>query len=139
MEVWKTLNRIPRYEVSTKGNVRSIQKDGTPKLLKQSTSNSGYKLVCLSGHGKLNTSYVHRLVAEVFIPVDDVNNRIVNHKDRDKTNNTVDNLEWVTMMENLLHWTDNDRYTIIQQIRKKCGEASLAQLKQIAEFCNAIE
>ena len=137
MEIWKPLARMPRYEISNIGNVRSLKNNST-KFLKQANSNSGYKLVCLFGNGKKHTSYVHRLVAEVFIPTDHININIgvVNHKDRNKTNNCVENLEWVSVMENVFHWKDNKRYNITQEISKICGDATYTQLNEILEFCN---
>lgn len=67
---------------------------------------TGYLQVCLSKHGKYKCYLVHRLVAEAFIP-NMYNLPEVNHKDRDKTNNRVSNLEWCTKLENMHHAIEN--------------------------------
>ena len=88
-----------QYEISNQGRVR---KRRTGKILSQQTDNKGYKRVRLSLHDKKASGKVHRLVAIAFIP--NPNNKPqVNHKDADKTNNAVSNLEWVTNGENQIH------------------------------------
>ena len=73
------------------------------KLLAQSKKPKlEYKYVILSKEGKTKTLKIHRMVAMAFIPNPE-NKRDVNHKDLDKTNNHVDNLEWVTPLENRRH------------------------------------
>ncbi len=139
MEIWKTISRMPGYEISNYGSIRS-NKGKQIRILKQSTASSGYKLVCLLIDGKRTTSYIHRLVAEAFLPCEqiDIQLGLVNHKDRNRTNNNVENLEWVSPVENMFHWKDNERFIITQQIGKVCGEVSLSQLKNILDFCNKI-
>lgn len=72
------------------------------RVLRQETVNVGYKRVQLSSEGKLKHESVHRLVASAFIP-NPKNLPCVNHKDSDRQNNVVDNLEWVTHKENTAH------------------------------------
>ena len=61
----------------------------------------GYSIVGLSKNGKLKTRTIHRLVAETFI--DNPNNYpVINHKDCNKTNNNVNNLEWCTQKQNVM-------------------------------------
>lgn len=126
MEEWKILERIPNYEVSNCGKVRSIKK-GKNRLLKVCINNHGYELVCLSDGKKRHTSYIHRLVAEVFIPTTN-KALVVNHKDKNKKNNKVDNLEWTTVMENVWHRDDTERYLKTSEVIEMAKSMSIEQL-----------
>ena len=101
-EEWKSIkNWEDLYEVSNLGNIKNIK---TNKLLKGDINNYGYHRVCLYHNNKKKRYFRHRLVAEHFIHNDDIENKkFVNHIDGDKSNNTVDNLEWVTQSENEKH------------------------------------
>jgi hypothetical protein len=70
-------------------------------ILKTSFDNKGYRIVCLSDGNKGTTKKVHRLVARAFL--DECGKPQVNHKDGDKANARLSNLEWVTPSENLNH------------------------------------
>lgn len=71
------------------------------KILKINYDKMGYPIVGLSKNGKLRTRTIHRLVAETFI--DNPNNyAIINHKDCNKTNNNIENLEWCTQKHNVM-------------------------------------
>ena len=80
-------------------NGREYDKPLKGKRMKQSVHTKGYKTVPLTKDGKTTTHYVHRLVAEAFIP-NQSNLPFINHKDEDKTNNFVENLEWCTEQYN---------------------------------------
>lgn len=129
MEEWKTLERIPKYEVSNYGKIRST-KNGKIKLLKVCVNNWGYELVCLSDGKKRYTSYIHRLIAEVFIPTTN-KALVVNHKDKNRKNNTVNNLEWTTVMENMWHRDDTEKYLKTSQILEMCKSMSILQLEKL--------
>ena len=88
------------YEVSNTGYVRSIRRNN--KLLKYNSTSYGYKRVGLYKDGKQKFHTIHRLVAETFIPNDNLLPE-VNHIDGDKFNNTVENLEWCTQSYNIQH------------------------------------
>ena len=99
-EEWKD---IPEYEglyrISNFGSVYSLIKD---KVLKPAKHKRGYEVIVLSKDKKHKTYLVHRLVAKTFIP--NPQNKIeVNHKDGNKNNNNVLNLEWCTREENTRH------------------------------------
>lgn len=109
--MWKSVKGYATlYEVNEFGQVRSLKqwnghkyiKRGSPYILKQSNTTTGYKKVELTKDGKKKSFKVHRLVAEAFIdnPYHKPN---INHKDGNKKNNNVTNLEWVTQKENVEH------------------------------------
>ena len=93
-----------QYSVTDNGIVYSLK--GNKKELKGKVTNAGYREVILSHKGNKKYILVHRLVAETFIE-NSKNLRTVNHKDGNKLNNSVSNLEWLTCQENLKHARDN--------------------------------
>ena len=136
MEIWKKLERLPDYEISNQGRVRSSKSN---KILKQATNNAGYKLVCLSEGNKKHTSYIHRLVAEVFIPTDHNKNVAqVNHKDKNRKNNIVDNLEWTSPLENYYHSrlkVDNNQVTKLAILLEKMDSK---QITKVIRYCEQL-
>ena len=95
------------YSVSSEGRVSS-GKCGKMEILKPSVSSRGYHHVSIYFNGTKQTRPVHRLVAEAFLGPRPTPRHEVNHKDGDKTNNCVKNLEWVTPGQNIQH-----SYTIL--------------------------
>lgn len=100
-EIWKPVPNFPNYEVSSLGRVRNVHTGKLRKLYKGTTC-KGYWNVGLYKDNKLYAKLVHRLVAEAFIP-NPLDKKYVNHKDTDRENNSVENLEWVTASENIQH------------------------------------
>ena len=126
MEIWKTLERIPFYEVSSLGNVRSIR---TKKLLKPASNQYGHKIVCLWDGRKRHTSYVHRLVGELFL--EEINLGLtINHLDKDPRNNSIENLEWVSYKENARHKQDPHRYMLFKKLANITNSMTNEELEQ---------
>jgi len=111
MEIWKDIKGYEGvYQVSNYGNVRSLKKwdlnkrafiDATT-FIKPTDNGNGYDIVGLRIIAKRKNFYVHRLVAETFLD-NPMGLKYVNHKDYDKKNNCVDNLEWCTQKDNIAH------------------------------------
>ena len=97
-EEWRVINNFPNYSVSNLGNVKN---NITNKIMRQNVK-GGYKNISLTNDKKRTSCKVHRLVALSFIPNPD-NKPTVNHKDKNKCNNVLDNLEWMTTEEQMQH------------------------------------
>lgn len=112
----KEIKGFPNYRVDTFGNVYNSK----GLVLKPSASRKGYLRVSLCNEAVKHKRFlVHRLVAEAFIPNPN-NLPQVNHKDEDKTNNNVDNLEWCSCLENLTYSDVIGKAGIANQQRVKC-------------------
>lgn len=92
------------YQVSNCGRVRSFHINKRGKIKIEATHYKGHKKVWLCHQGTCKRYFVHWLVAIAFIPQMNEDRIIVNHKDGNKKNNHVENLEWVTMTENTQHY-----------------------------------
>lgn len=107
--IWKTLvyqgNTFDRFEASTDGKIRNAK---TQKIYKTFVNKNGYEQICVSlGHRNRKKVFrVHRAILETFMPNPE-NKPEVNHKDGNKLNNHVSNLEWATESENIRHAYDN--------------------------------
>lgn len=113
--IWRNLSWIDvRYEVSDTGLVRSSAQ-GPARLLKPNTSNSGYAQVRLPvAVGKFKWFAVHRLALQAFTGV--VGEQC-NHKNGNRLDNTIANLEWCTMSENMRH-----AYRALGRVRPGLGK-----------------
>ena len=94
MEIWKPLRNFPSYNGSSEGRIMNVR---TQHILKPTVNKKGQTIVCLRKNNRRYIVRVHKLIAETFLgehPGMDVR-----HKDKDRTNNRLDNLEWVTKHE----------------------------------------
>jgi hypothetical protein len=118
MEIFKDIKGYEgMYQISNLGNVKSLSRPRSEtqknmitkdRILKSSISNRGYKRVILVKDKIKKSLLVHRLIAIAFIPNPE-NKKDINHKDSDRLNNNIDNLEWCTPKENTAHMIDNGR------------------------------
>lgn len=131
-EEWKDIPGYQGvYQISTLGRVKSLERtivyppsksypNGRTRVLKEKVltpcvDKKGYQFVQLFTNGNFRSKKVHRLVAEAFIP--NIHNfEQVNHKDENKKNNCVDNLEWCTLIYNVNYGTGKYRKTLKKRI-----------------------
>lgn len=103
----KHIKDFDRYLIDTNGNIYDTKYNN--RKICQWIDNTGYCQCNLYKNKKRYFKRVHKLVAETFIENPE-NLPQVNHKDGDKTNNKIDNLEWITNSENTQHGYDNNLY-----------------------------
>ena len=115
VEEWRTAiyngEVFENYEVSNMGRVRSLNYRGHGKIqiLKPYKDSRGYLRIDLFKNRKKQICKLHRLVAFVFIPNNDETKMEINHKDENKENNSVENLEWCDRDYNNSYGTINER------------------------------
>lgn len=124
-EVWKNIiNFEDYYQISNYGRVKSLEriifrKNNTTyfqkeRIMKLTTNKNGYLYITLRKNNKVKTFLVHRLVAQAFISNPN-NLPEINHKDEDKTNNRIENLEWCTNLYNENYGSGNARAGILHR------------------------
>lgn len=122
-EIWKDIpNYEGIYQASNLGNIRSLDRkvwnyNKKGRILKQNKSTSGYLYVTLNG----KKYYTHILIAKTFLN-NDKNLEQVNHKDFNKLNNCVNNLEWISRIGNIRHYRKS----------KYCEDIENKRLKNVA-------
>lgn len=105
MEIFKEINGCKGYEIGDKGTVLSHKR--TPSIkIKLGLHKQGYNIFSVCYNSKHKNLFHHRVLAEHFIPNPE-NKLCVNHKNGIKTDNRLDNLEWVTYSENMNHALEN--------------------------------
>lgn len=125
-EVWKDIKGYEGlYQISDYGRIKSFYRTTThTRILKERTHRDGYLYVGLYKNGKTTTAKSHRLVALYFIPNPE-NKPQVNHKDGNKLNNNVENLEWCTAAENARHAVDTGLWVWTEESKRKLKETLL--------------
>lgn len=114
IEKWKDIKGYEGlYQISNLGNVKSLKKKAgkstrSERLIKTHFDKDGYVYATLCKNNKTHLATIHRLIAEAFIPNPN-NLPQINHKDEDKTNNSIDNLEWCTCKYNINYGTRTER------------------------------
>lgn len=132
--MWKDVVGYEKYfMVSNNGEVFSKR---TGKVLKQGVSKAGYRVLSskIGGRkGKYIYIRVHRMVAEAFIKNPE-NKPHVNHKNRNKQDNRVDNLEWVTYEENMEHFLENRTESDFSRYRNIKTVIPKEKIKEVREL-----
>ncbi len=137
-EIWKDIPGYDgKYQASNLGRIRSTRFYGKPKIriLKPQEQGTGYLKLTLVGDDRIHKQMlIHRLVAMAFIPNPN-DYDFVNHKDENKTNNCVDNLEWCTKSYNSIYYLNKDKRRKEEYARrlrdKETGELSSPAVKHI--------
>lgn len=128
MEVWKEIpNTYGLLEVSNLGQVRSLMR-GKPYILKAQKDKKGYLRIRATIKRKRIALKIHRVVAEVFIENPD-NLPQVNHKDGNKSNNEMSNLEWISNIDNAHHAIEKGLWTNVYAASKAANEKRKRPIK----------
>lgn len=142
-EIWKPVVGYEGiYEVSSLGRVKScertiIRSNGREinfpdKIMKPSINHKGYLIIDLRKNGKRSGGFVHRLVGKAFID-NPLNKEQINHKNGNKTDNRVQNLEWVTNQENMAH-----AYKFLGRTNKDASESRKRVVEQLSDDLSVI-
>ena len=118
-EEWKIIKEFKDYEISNFGNVRRCtpcRRANIGKIIRSTINNSGYHCVTLRKDGKSYCKTIHRLVAEAYISNPN-NYSDVDHIDRNKSNNTIPNLRWISHKDNMNNY---DRSNAIKKQKETC-------------------
>lgn len=127
IEIWRSIPGYESYyEASNLGNIRRINSKGSMQL--KPWIGLGYKVVGLYVNNKRKDEFVHRLVVKTFLP-NPKNNPQVNHKDGNKLNNCLYNLEWVTQSENAKHAYLNGLIIVDKEKKKACAKLGTDKVK----------
>lgn len=123
---WKTIPGFSRYKVSTEGQLKSMnyKRSGKEKILTPALDGGYYKTVLLNDSGKYKTVRVHKLVLLTFKGASKLE---TNHKDGNKTNNALSNLEYCNHSYNVKHAFDNGLATAL--FGEENGNAKLSEEK----------
>lgn len=144
-EIWKWVKGWEGiYKISSHGRLKSFKENPDGYILQTGLYSARYVRMRLTYYDRSESVYIHRLVAEHFIPNPE-NKKYVNHIDMDRSNNRVGNLEWVTahenskhaaknkpeMLEGMIEYNKHQKTRVIQQLTPSGGF--------IAEYSNAGE
>lgn len=153
MEIWKDIDGYNGYQISNLGRVRThnkityTEKHGKriwkDRILKPKISKKDKcSRVELWKDGTHKTILVHRLVAYAFLGKPKNKKMTVNHKDGNRLNNCVDNLEWLTITDNIRHGFENDLYhtqkhcTLIDKSKNTYTFKSMSKASKFLNRCN---
>lgn len=130
--MWKKIIDFPNYEVSDTGEVRNVK---TGRCLEPKKSRCGYLRVTLCNNGFQKTIGIHRLVAIAFIPNPE-GKQTVNHKNEQKNDNRVENLEWATTAEQNIYGTRIARAMANTDWEKRTSKIDYKSVAQKHDYSN---
>ena len=137
IEEWKPIKDFPDYRISNKGRIQRVPNNKIKGgLLNPTKEKDGYLVVGLFRDKKNIQKRVHRLVAEVFIPNPN-NYPCVNHKDENKTNNSIDNLEWCAVAYNNKYGNHYKKSSITMSKPIHQYDLSLKYIRTFSSLTNA--
>lgn len=135
-EIWKSIDGWGgRYEISNYGNVRSLGVQMKPNTHYK----NGYKSILFKMNGIQKRETIHSLVARYFLP-NPLNHKEVNHKDGNKNNNAVENLEWCTRQWNCVHAIKIGLRPIngAQKAIVAINDVAIQEFKSVSEACGIL-
>ena len=128
------------YEINETGEVRSLHKRNYHSIMPQRIGRGGYYTVRLSKAGKDSTLYVHRLLGFAFLPEPTYPKAVINHKDGNKLNNSLDNLEWTTQSGNMKHAYKSGLSKVPDKNHKKVVDTCTDKVyKSVKEAAKALD
>lgn len=145
-EIWKDIEGFEgKYQISNFGRVKALdyRRTGKEKILLQITDKLGYKSIQLWKNGSRKKYLIHRLVGKAFIENPD-NLQIINHKDKNPSNNCAENLEWCSYKYNVNYSKEEQLRGMKNSIknklkRKKVGQYKNGQLIKIYDSITSVE
>ncbi len=141
-EIWKDVkNYEGLYELSNFGKVRTVERivlrksklgkltnfKINSKIKIANLSKGGYLTIAIVKENKTITTYLHRIIAEVFVEKEKPNYNVVNHINGIKTDNRIENLEWTSSSQNNIHALDN----FLRETRKNISIEFIEKVKEL--------
>lgn len=138
---YKIIDGYENYMIGRNSDIYNIT---TGKKVKQLLGNHGYYCFNPSNNGKQKCVLVHRVLAQAYIPNDNPSRTYIDHIDRCKTNNNLNNLRWVTNQENMMnmnykHISRRPSGSYIVQYRDATSHKHRKQFKQLQDAENYLE